>query len=522
MILSREWRTVFGFSFLAFLLPFMPVSAERASPVSEYMYTGDLTVPSHLIPSGELLSLEEATRIAIARNLSIQIARTDMQIQNQEEMIAKSIYDTEWEVEADYSQDQEEQANAILGTRVIRGRVRTSLEKKMPTGTTLRLEGQTARNSTNALFSTLNRNYTSYAAVSVEQSLLKNFFGYSDRQRIKQVGLQVKQFQYSKLEEIESLLEEVRHQYWELALAYESLFARREALKWAQDFLSAARDKLEFGLMEKPDVYAAEANVRRRVLEVWESLTNLQTFSYRLKVMLNHPEVPMIYPSTKPDVMESIGPMEEALTQAFQSRWDLKQAQLEIEEQLSEYGIAKNDLWPEVTFNGTYTTSALDRELASSQGEVFSFHHPGYFAGFLFAMPLEHRSERGHFKQAKLAVEKARKQMTLMSWRIQQEVDDSYRRLMLAEETLKQTAKIKELQRKKLEVEERNFRLGRSDSKIVIDYQQDVIDAELQAIQARTDYQKAVDRFYRTQGRLLEHAGVTVEAAAKMTEEKRS
>ncbi len=47
------------------------------------------------------------------------------------------------------------------------------------------------------------------------------------------------------------------------------------------------------------------------------------------------------------------------------------------------------------------------------------------------------------------------------------------------------------------------------DSKTIIDFQQDVIDAEIAAIHSLVTYQKAIDGFYRAQHKLLDYVGVT-------------
>ena len=78
-----------------------------------------------------------------------------------------------------------------------------------------------------------------------------------------------------------------------------------------------------------------------------------------------------------------------------------------------------------------------------------------------------------------------------------------------------QTAAVESLQKQKLEEEEKQFKRGRSTSKTIIDYQEDVIEAENSRIVAALDYHKAIERFYRVQNKLLEFSG-----GAKALDEK--
>ncbi len=103
-------------------------------------------------------------------------------------------------------------------------------------------------------------------------SRYKNFFGYVDRAKIKKVKLNTEKFTYIKLDQIEQEVYQTRLLYWDLVFAQRDLNARSQALRKAQDFYQNTLEKLDLGLSEKPDLFAAEAHVRKRVIEVREAL----------------------------------------------------------------------------------------------------------------------------------------------------------------------------------------------------------------------------------------------------------
>jgi len=504
------------FLFFCFALP--ALRTEEIEPLTGGIFVGDLTVPPDPFQGSEFLTLDDVTRLALARNLDMTIARLENAAERYETGIAQSVYDTRFEMRGDYVHNRQQRASVVLGDRELEGEIGVALTKKLPIGTAVTLEGATQRISTNSAFTSQPRYYESYGEVAVTHPFLKNSFGYLDRKRIKQIKLDVTKFDYATADRIEGSLSEVRRHYWDLKFTYENLISRRKALRKAQDFLKITRDKLEIGLTEKPDVYAAEANVRKRVLEVLEARNGFLSSSFGLKVLLNLPEIERIVPVQEPKFAVWHMDFERELAVSYEKRRDLKQMQLSLETQEIERKIRKNELLPQLDFEGRYTSFGLDRELASSEGEVFGFHHLQYFGGLTLTMPLELRAERGRYQQAKLGLQIFQKQIDRLKLRVAHETDDSIRQLQLAIESVRQTREIEQLQRKKLDEEEKNFNRGRSDSKTIIDFQEDVIRAETDAIRALVDYEKAVENYLRTTNQLLDRIAATAAESPKKNE----
>ncbi|MCB9799380.1 MAG: TolC family protein [Candidatus Omnitrophica bacterium] len=512
--MKKYWEAGILFLFLTLLCLCRPVESEQAAmPLTSSSLAEDLTVQYANAPGGEPLSIDEATRLGVMHNLDILIARTGQKIQDQEPDIAQSIYDTEFTADATYWHNQEQNTSVVLGSRQLTGDVKVGLEKKIPLGTDLKLEAWTERNSTDSAFSNLNRSYKSFAKVSVTQPLLRNFFGKTDRDRIHQVEMDTRKMNYETVDLIEQSVYELRNRYWDLVLADKNLEARAKGLRKAQDFYRITREKLDIGLTEGPDVYAAEANVRERVVDFLEARNEYESASFALKVSLDTMEVQSIKPVSKLDFKPVKINFKQAIEAALENRRDLKALEADLESKGVDLQIARQNLLPELAFEGSYASGGLDRQMASSQGEVFSFHHPQYYAGFSFSSPLERREGRGRKAQAQFDLDRVRQQMKKAKLEIYREVDESVRSVYLAIDRVHQTQKIEALQHSKLSGEEKNFNTGRSNSATIIDFQEDVIDAEMGAIRALVSYFKSIDQFYRSTHRLLAQAGVTEEDA---------
>lgn len=506
---NPHWRRGIAFACMLFLAEIpssIPQIAGLIPETNDPVETVDIT--EHFFDDASPLELNEATRISLARNLDIRIARLDVESLKHEVPAARAIYDTELSLFGRYAQNHEEKATVVLGQREVFGEAGVSLSKMLPTGTRLTVTAATDRNSTDSPFVTTSRYYQSYLKTSATQPFLKNFFGVNDRRRIRQVRINTRKLHYEALDKIEASLAETRINYWHLVFAYENLRAMERALDRAREFLEITRDQLERGLIEKPDLYAARANVKIRWLESLQAKNDFDKASFLMKTTLNTPEVEVILPDDRPEFIDLPMTFEAALDKALSERRDLKQIDLAIENQEVEIKIKRNENLPDLTFSGSFAGTSLDRELASSQGEVFGVNHPRYEAGFTMTAPIERRAERHRLSQAKIDLEQFKRYREQLLLEIRRQVDGAWKDLLFAREAVIQQNHVQVLQRMKLEEEEKQYYRGRSTSKTIIDYQQDVINAEITHIRALVGYRTALENFYRVQHSLFAWAGV--------------
>lgn len=501
------------FLVLGLVLSPLLLRGEAVKTLPENYYQGDLSIPEINFDGAQSLSLSEAMQLVVAQGLEMQFARLDYRKKQYDDLIARGIYDTTLGIDATYSHDREERASVILGDTAIDATVDVSLQKKLPTGTTVTATLNGERHTTNSSFTTFPKSYTGYLKFEVDQPLLQNFFGYVDRAQIKQVAINTQKFNYETLDKLEESVAKARSAYWDVVFAYKNLLDRKEDIEKAYEFLKLTEDKMELGLTEKPDQYAAEANVRSRIISVWEAKNDLSEASYALKVLLNTPEVDLIIPTEIPEFRPLQLRFDHEIVKAFERRRDLKAMALSLEDARIEAKVKWNERLPKLDFFFSMAGTSLDENLPDSQGKIWDYDHPQYYAGIEFEFPLENRKARHTYSQARLDYERRIKELQNLQLKVGQELDRSVRRVHVAAERVKQTQKIKELQIKKLEEEESNFNVGRSESKTIIDFQEDVIQASTEATRALVDYEKAVESYYASANILLEKAGLTEQKA---------
>ena len=65
------------------------------------------------------LSLDEATQVALENNFDIQLAKYDAWISQTDKDVARSIYDTLFETEVEYRNNQRQQSSTLLGNKTV-------------------------------------------------------------------------------------------------------------------------------------------------------------------------------------------------------------------------------------------------------------------------------------------------------------------------------------------------------------------------------------------------------------------
>jgi outer membrane protein len=458
---------------------------------------------------GRALTLDEAVRLAILRSLDIKVLDLDQKSKAFETMKAKGIFDSSFRASFDYLHDSKQNTSRVLGSREITSGFDLALEKKLPTGTDVTFSMENERNSTDSSFSTLNPTFTALSKVHVTQSLLKNGFGYLDRSEVKLVAIDVERFSYETQDRIEEAITTVIEAYWELAVKIDAFEARVEAFNQAKKFWEIMTDKFSFGMAEKPDLNAAEANLRNRMSDALVARYKLESQVSEIRVLLDLPAQEWLLLSQQPELGEIIGSLDQSLATAFERRRDYEQVKLDVESSRITLKMKKNSRWPELDLEASYASNALDLSPVDAAGEAFEAKYPTYFAGVTLTIPLENRDAKAEYKQAVLERQKKLIELKKLEREIYRSVDQSWRGLLVSYERAKQSLKVETLQLEKLEEEAKHFQQGRSSSKVMIDYQDDFIDARLQAIEDLVAFEQAKIELLRSQNTLLDHLGIS-------------
>ncbi len=462
---------------------------------------GSMTLASERIYP---LSLDDVSRLALTNNFDIQLTKYDIYIARTGEDSAESIYDTLLESGIGYRNNQRARTSTIAGTKSLENEYFVGLSKKLPTGTTINLDGSDLRSWSNSPFATLNPSHDAALEFSIEQELGKNFFGLKDRGNIKITKLDIENSEYTSLEKVEQYLGDVQKAYWDLVLQQEQIKLEQELVEQAKKLFDLHQEKIQDGLIELPELLASEANYRERITNLLSSRDQLATKENTLKLLLNITD-DNVRLSAKESLLlrDEILAVDQSLKSAFDNRRDYKKAGNEIKAKNIKLEINKNNIWPEINLTASLERNGVARKLGNAFENVSSQDNPNFFTGVTVSFPLENRGAKSKLRASELEKAKAILNMKYLERKISIGIIDQVRGCNVLKETSVNRDRVAELQRQKLEAEQKRFNTGRSDTDTIIRFQDDVLKAEQTALQSKFAYYSALIDLQIKEGALL-------------------
>ncbi len=441
--------------------------------------------PKLVIP----LTIDSATELALTNSLDIQIAKYDAYRSRTKLKKAESIFDTFLNSEADYTDDKGKLASTISDIQTRTKSFSIGLEKTFPSGSTIALDAEDSRTSSNLSTIALSPYYETSGSITLTQSVGKNFFGVSDRAGIKITKIDIENSEYSSLNDIENTIYDIQLAYWTLTLKEEVLKIRYEMLDEAEKLYKVYKDKYEQGLVEEVDIFAVQANLKRRENEILAAKLEKEIANNNLLFLLNQGNTgiqiqPLDSLNTTPIDKDS----HQELKAAIANRRDYKILQNELKSSDIDLVVKKNSLWPEIDLEASFKKNGISKSETRAFRDMNEEDNSEVYLGISFKVPLENREARSELKEAKLYKE----QLLLSLKRIERLIlKDVYNKVTQVNNLKNQVElyySIVELQNGKLQEELKRFNYGRSDSDIVIRYEEDLLSSKLNLAQALFQY----------------------------------
>ena len=449
------------------------------------------------------LDIKSVTKIALENNIDIQIAKFDAYIQRNNLGEAQSIFDTFINASISYDKNKKDTASTLMGTSSSVNNYSVGINKKIPSGTTLDVEAYNQRNWSNSSFYTTNPNTEANVKVSLTQPLAKNFFGIIDRGNIKITKLDIKNSDFSSLDEIESSLASVQAAYWELVLRYKELKIKKDMLNEAKRLYSIYQKKIKTGLVEEPDLLAAKANVSLRENDLLKSKMKFKEAQNNLLYLLNLDTKKNIIPLDKLDTNVDKFDLYRELKKAIKTRRDYKIAKNDIISENIDLAMKKNSLWPQVDLSASFARNGIDPSYKNAWSKINSENNSEWYIGINIDFSLENREEKAQYNKAKLRRAKALVIIKKIERLIFKDINNSVTELNTISNQVDTNRKIVRLEAQKLKSEQERLRYGRSSSDVLIRFQNDVLNARLALANSLFSYRLSLINMQRKENVLL-------------------
>jgi outer membrane protein TolC len=341
--------------------------------------------------------------------------------------------------------------------------------------------------------------------------------------------------------------------YWDLVAFYEDVAVRRQALALAERLYNDNKKQVEIGTLAPIEVVRAEAEVAAREQDLTTAETNVLQQETILKNAISRnglasPTITevRIMPTDRirmPDV-EPVQPIQDLSSRALESRPELAQTQIQLDNSRIALRGTKNALLPSVDafvslrnrgqagaisdlpVVDPITGNLLPRDPGAVDGfflggygtvlrQLFGRSFPDYSAGFQLNIPLRNRAAQADYTNAQLNLRQGELQYQRQINAVRVDVQNALIALQQARARYQAAEKNRMLQEQTLDAEQKKYALGASTVYTVIQYQRDLAAAESSRVQALAAYARARTQLDLATGQTLQANNILIEEAEK-------
>ena len=485
-------------TYLMIMLLFMP-SWGLAGQVDEGVDPGSIIKEKEVL----VLSLDDCVRIALENSFEVKLAKLDLYVAETDLLYSQAVFDTFLFGNVSYLEDKRQELSVFAPDDDQTNVYSFGVTKELPTGTEITASWSDTRTWSDSIFVSKNPAHNTEIALEARQPVGSNSFGFVDRNTITLTKLAIENADLETVNRIEAHIANTIKGYVDLMSAKRLLGIFRDILEKAEKLYEVEKKNFDIGLREKVDLYAVEANVANRQAEVIIAENNYKRTQENLKLLINIQENVEINPAEELKTYPVGMGLPQCLKEAFENRRDYKIRKRDVDIKGLDLRIKGNQLWPEIDLVLSMKMNGIDGKFNKAAGKATVTDHTEYFAGIEFSMPIENSQARSQYKKASYEKEKALVSLKQTERTVITDVVNAYNDTASFGASLEYTQQAVDLQAGKLSEEEKRFRQGRSMTKILIDYQRDLLRAELENVEFTRDHRKSKVDLFRSMNTLL-------------------
>lgn len=368
---------------------------------------------------------------------------------------------------------------------------------KAPTGADFRFvwDAQGSRGNT------IDESGTTNLGVSVTQPLLKGGGVAINRISVELARSRDESSRQGLRGTLSSTIGEVIRTYRSLMLARGRLEIDRRALERARQLVKTNRERIAAGRMAKQDLIQAESDVASREVTLASSENSLDQTRLALIGLLNLDSNLRIQPTEPIKVVDVEMDYDQLLAIALKQRPDYLQARLALADRGLDLQLAENN--SEWTLNLTASHGINSR--TERWIDPVPRRHIGddWSVGIDLIVPLFDRSQRERRVSAEVQLRQAENSLTELRQRIGREILNAMRDIDIKRRQVDLSRRSRELKEQQLAVEREKLNLGRSTNFQVVQYQNDLVDAQNAELTSIVNYLNALTALDETLGTTL-------------------
>jgi outer membrane protein len=488
------------------------------------------------------LTLDEAVKFALERNLDIAVQRLNPEINDIAVASISSIYHPSLTSVVSQSQTNDVPRNILqlssggAGTSTdlttYNGGIAQSIKWG---GGSFQVTLNNGRNASNSNTNLFNPAFTSTWSGIYSQPLLRNFRIDSTRQQlaVTKINRDVTDIQVRAT--ITNTLSNVRNAYWDYVFAVQAVEVAQQSLDLASKLVQDNQTRVEIGTMAPIDVVQAQSEQATRRQALVTAMSTKRTAELALKRLIvsgtQDPNwIAEIDPTDRPDFRAEPIDIEAAVRRALSERTDLEIAKKNIQTNDVTLKYLVDQMRPQVDLQATYglagiggpfqrrDTSVIGGNvettvpggIADAFSSLFQNRFPRWTVALNMSYPLGVSSQEASVARARVQMNQVQAQMKQIELQVATDVTNAAVTAQSAAEAVQASQAAREFAQKKLEAEQSKFEVGMSTNYFVVQAQRDLSDSRNSELRQILNYRKALVELERLQQTTLQNLNVTV------------
>jgi outer membrane protein len=351
---------------------------------------------------------------------------------------------------------------------------------------------------------------------------------------------------------------QIQTMYWDLVYAYENARVQKESLAFAEKTLSDTKKQVEIGSLAPIEVVRAQSTVAQDQQALTIALTNLQLEQLLMKNALSRtlrdqtlagaeviPTSTMELPESEP-----IQPTQDLVIEALRHRADLVESRIQLNTTEISNRAVRNALLPSLDLFAYYGGSGLggsqnpanvcsdptaqfgcatanpnpqlsQSPLASPVGysgtlnQLVNSTAPDKGVGISLNIPLRNRAAQAVQIRSELEYQQAQMRLQQIENQISIEVRNAQFGVEQNRASVASAQAAMDYAKQSLDAEQKKYQFGTSTTTAVLQTQSALATAESTLMSAMAAYEKSRVELDRATGVTLDHAGISIDEAAK-------
>ena len=289
-----------------------------------------------------------------------------------------------------------------------------------------------------------------------------------------------------------SLLKQIASIYWDLVGLLETIEVKKKAVELSEKLLRDNQARLEAGVLNSTEVRITETQLMRNRHSLLSSRLDALRIEDQVRAALNLKNLPVgLFPSDKPKtqfaVPENVSVLLEKIY-ANDSQIGLTQASLEQNSYQLEQELNKQKTNMDLSLS--YILNGYSKGFFGSTADFSKSKLHGMSATLTWKVPLGDQATVENIQRKRLDQEKLTLQIKDRKSQLESSLHSLLRSLRLIEKEKLTVAAVSKLSKDQLHIEIERFKLGKSTSYRISQFQQDVVEAQQQEILVRIRQEK--------------------------------